>query len=81
MKILIFILLEFALGWKLIVAQQWKSIGPPGGRVSALSISPSDPKTIFAATRENVLFISHDGGITSEVIHDFSYPQYLLVKT
>lgn len=70
MKFLSLALLVIFISTKLSFAQQWKSIGPPGGRVTALSVSPSNPNTIFAATEENVLFISHDGGLTSDMVRD-----------
>jgi photosystem II stability/assembly factor-like uncharacterized protein len=69
-KILFLVFMTIVVNAEMSLSQQWVSIGPPGGRVKALSVSPSSPNTIFAATEENVLFVSRDGGRTSDVIRD-----------
>src|SRR5215472_11165581 len=39
----------------------WKSIGPEGGRVSALAADPRNPATLYAATGAGI-FKTTDGG-------------------
>jgi photosystem II stability/assembly factor-like uncharacterized protein len=42
-------------------AGAWEPVGPWGGPVQAVAISPHDPDHLLAATRNGV-FVSHDGG-------------------
>jgi photosystem II stability/assembly factor-like uncharacterized protein len=53
-----------------LVSQQWQSIGPPGGSVTALAINPQQPNIVFAATSNDILFKSEDAVLTSTVIFD-----------
>jgi len=41
---------------------QWTSLGPDGGSISAVVIDPQNPRTVYAATQDNGVFKSADGG-------------------
>jgi photosystem II stability/assembly factor-like uncharacterized protein len=43
-------------------SQQWTSLGPDGGSISAIVIDPQNPPTVYAATQGNGVFKSADGG-------------------
>ncbi len=49
-----------------IKADPWVSIGPYGGDVFDIAVSPLDPNTLFAAA--GVPYVSHNGGETWEVL-------------
>ena len=62
-KIFLILIILFNLE-SLLYSQQWKSVGPPGGRVNVVSIDPQNPNNVFAGTREGFLFKSIDEGLT-----------------
>src|SRR5205814_8377766 len=41
---------------------RWSSHGPEGGFVSALSVDPTDPATVYAGTQDGGVFKTDDGG-------------------
>jgi len=45
-------------------AQNWTSVGPPGGTITALAVSPLAPQRVFAGARSGGLYRSLDGGGT-----------------
>lgn len=55
-----------------LFSQQWQSIGPSGGRVTALAINPQQPNIVFGSTSDRVLFKTEDAGATSTIIFDTS---------
>lgn len=56
------ILALFALVGRTVALENvWTSIGPYGGRISDIAISPSNPQVVYAATGTG-LFMSTDGG-------------------
>ncbi len=56
------------------VATHWENTGPYGGVITALAMSPSDPRTLFATTAWGYgVFKSTDGGVTWRLLNDFAY--------
>ncbi len=56
------------------VATHWENTGPYGGVITALAMSPSDPRTLFATTAWGYgVFKSIDGGATWRLLNDFAY--------
>ena len=45
-------------------AAEWRPVGPYGGTVTILAVSPSDPSTVLAGTSADGVFRSGDGGAT-----------------
>jgi photosystem II stability/assembly factor-like uncharacterized protein len=43
-------------------AQQWRSMGPPGGDVRSLAADPSNPSVVYLGTSDGHVFESRDGG-------------------
>lgn len=54
----------------------WQAIGPPGGKVRTVVMSPSNPQVIYTATFDGVLFKTIDGGQTAITCNDTSGPQF-----
>ena len=50
-------------GWSQVTAS-WSALGPAGGTVSALLVSPTSSQLVFAGTPQNGIFVSADGGTT-----------------
>lgn len=43
-------------------ATTWVALGPEGGQVLQMAVSPADPDVLYAVTYANGLFVSQDGG-------------------
>jgi photosystem II stability/assembly factor-like uncharacterized protein len=50
-------------------AQSWAPIGPPGGDVRALAVSPREPNVVYLGTAEGVLYRSDDRGSRWQRLH------------
>jgi photosystem II stability/assembly factor-like uncharacterized protein len=59
-KILIFLIALWAFA--AVRAQEWKSLGPPGGDARVLAVDPSHPSRVFLGTADGHVFGSEDSG-------------------
>src|SRR5262249_46326621 len=41
---------------------KWRSLGPDGGSISSIIVDPHHPSTVYAATQDNGVFKTTDGG-------------------
>jgi photosystem II stability/assembly factor-like uncharacterized protein len=53
-------------------AAVWRPVGPYGGTVTILAVSPSDPQTVLAGTTADGVFRSADGGATWQRSIDYN---------
>ncbi|MGE5413616.1 MAG: WD40/YVTN/BNR-like repeat-containing protein [Syntrophomonadaceae bacterium] len=54
----------FAAAAVLSASSPWSSIGPPGGILELVAVSPSDPNVVYVASVIGGVFRSDDGGTT-----------------